>query len=369
MNNRLALVRSLIVLAFVVFVLVVLLPTIIQQVTPRTLTTVTCFVGSEKDDFLKNPEVVRLLADRYGLEVSYSRVGSIEQAFIDSSQVDCLWPSNTSALEIYRSQHQQDFDSGGISYETIFNSPIVLFSWTPLVQALVDQGLFVVQPEGYTTVDTTRLIELLTRTPKPTWAEVGVDELFGSFNVITSDPARSNSGNMFYGLFANMLAGGQVASLEAMRENLPALRAYYESQGYMEESSGILFERFVNTGMGAHPIIANYESLLIEFIVQHREQMDAVLSQIHIIYPTPTVWSSHPLIARTDAGRKLLEALRDERLQQIAWEQHGFRSGLLGIENDPSILSLTGIPAEITSVIPLPRAEGIIEMLDFLRQP
>jgi len=62
----------------------------------------------------------------------------------------------------------------------------------------------------------------------------------------------------------------------------------------------------------------------------------------------------------------LLDALRDEQLQKIAWEQHGFRSGLSGITNDPAIFNIASIPINVTSVIPLPRADALLEMLDYL---
>jgi hypothetical protein len=366
-SRNLVLVRLLSVLGFIVIVAAVLVTSLVQRANPREITQVVCYVGSEKSGFLDNPEVQRILREDYGLQVAYTKMGSIEQAYTDSSQVDCLWPSNTSALEIFRDQHQQEFAAGTISYETIFNSPIVLYSWQPLVDALVTQGLFTPVDDHYT-VDTAQLVQLLTEDHAPTWQSLGVDGLYANFNVITTDPTRSNSGNMFYGLLANMLVGGQVATLDTMREQLPVIRAYFENQGYMEESSGVLFDRFINTGIGANPIIANYESLLIEFSVAHKDSLDMIRNEIRIIYPTPTVWSSHPLIARTANGKLLLEALRDEQLQQIAWEQHGFRSGLIGVQNDPSVLQIASIPSEIDSVIPLPRADAMIEMLDYLRR-
>jgi len=288
-------------------------------------------------------------------------------ATADSSTMDCLWPSNNSALEIYRDNHQQEFAAGTISYETIFNSPIVLYSWKSLVDELVKQGLLT-QVDQHYTVDTAKLVTLLSQDPAPTWASLGVTNLYGNFNVTTTDPTRSNSGNMFYGLFANMLAGGQVATPDVLRGELPVLKAYYQRQGYMEESSGVLFEHFINTGMGANPIIANYESLLIEFSVANQQSLPLIQNEIRIIYPTPTVWSAHPLIARTANGKLLLEALKDPKLQQIAWEKHGFRSGLIGVQNDPSVLKLASIPAEVTSVIALPRADALIEMLDYLKK-
>ena len=186
------------------------------------------------------------------------------------------------------------------------------------------------------------------------------------FGVMTTDPTRSNSGNMFYALMANMLVGGDIATPQTIEPYLPDLRTYYASQGYMEESSGTLFERFINTGMGANPLIANYESLLIEFGVTNRQNLDQIEDQISIIYPQPTVWSSHPIIALNSKGSRLLEALKDERIQRIAWEQHGFRSGLLGVSNDADVLNISGIAASVDSVIPLPRFDAMLELTEYL---
>ena len=42
-----------------------------------------------------------------------------------------------------------------------------------------------------------------------------------------------------------------------------------------------------------------------------------------MIYPTPTVWSTHVYIALDDQGKKGTEALLDEEVQRLAWEKHG----------------------------------------------
>lgn len=35
-------------------------------------------------------------------------------------------------------------------------------------------------------------------------------------------------------------------------------------------------------------------------------------------------------------------------------EKHGFRTGVIGQENDPKILEVVGIPESITEVVPMP---------------
>ncbi len=364
MNTRLMTLRTLVVLGFIVLALAAVGLSFLQN-RPRETVEVVCYIGSEKADFLSNEEVQNILANDYGLKVDYTKMGSIEQAYVDTSGVDCLWPSNTSALEIYRAEHQEEVDAGHIKHEVIFNSPIVLYSWQPIVEALTQEGVIAQDGDVYY-ADTTQLMEMIASDEPPTWQDLGVTDLHGSIRIVTTDPTRSNSGNMFYGLMANMLIGGDIATETEMRAQLPTIKAYYDSQGLMEESSGILFDRFVSTGMGANPIIANYESLLIEFSLANHNSIDIIRDKIRIIYPKPTVWSSHPLIAKSDAGNQLIEALKDERLQSIAWEQHGFRSGLFGVDNDPSVLNVGGIPADIQSVIELPKADAMLLMLEEL---
>ncbi|HNK58065.1 MAG TPA: hypothetical protein PLL86_17760, partial [Leptospiraceae bacterium] len=67
-----------------------------------------------------------------------------------------------------------------------------------------------------------------------------------------------------------------------------------------------------------------------------------------------TVWSSQPLIILNPKAVNLIQALQDKEIQQIAWEKHGFRTGLIGQQNDPKILEVVGIPESITQVIPMP---------------
>ncbi|HEY3263422.1 MAG TPA: hypothetical protein VGJ95_24640 [Pseudonocardiaceae bacterium] len=47
-----------------------------------------------------------------------------------------------------------------------------------------------------------------------------------------------------------------------------------------------------------------------------------------MLYPEPTLYSDHPILALTaDAGR-LIDAMKDPDIQKIAWADYGFRSGV-----------------------------------------
>ena len=262
-------------------------------------------------------------------------------------QDDYLWPSNQVALALYKQNSGQL-----VVQENIFNSPIVLYSWAPVVDALVQQGI-VRQDGGFYYVDLAKLADL-TLSGKQ-WSDIGSASLTGHIKVASTDPSLSNSGNMFFGLLATTLNGGDVVNSGTVDAVLPDLKTYSDLMGFQLSSSGDLFQQYYTTGMGARPLIAGYESQLIELSVQNKDVYSSSLKDsMRILYPTPTVWSSHPLIARTANGRRLLEALKDPEIQRIAWERHGFRSGLPGVTSDPAVLGIEGIPLQITSVVDMP---------------
>ena len=62
-----------------------------------------------------------------------------------------------------------------------------------------------------------------------------------------------------------------------------------------------------------------------------------------------------------------VDAAKDPDVQRIAWEAHGFRSGLMGATNDPSVLQVTGLPAQVTQVTDLPAAATMERILDGIR--
>lgn len=322
------------------------------------IATVKGFVGGEKVGFLDNPDIQKLLADRYQIKVDYTKLGSIEMIEADSSGQDFLWPSNEVALQLYRDTHP-----GTVKAETVFNSPIVLYSWDEVTDALITEGIVEQVDNTYYVVDMPRLVDLILT--GQSWSDIGLSQLNGKINVISTDPTKSNSGNMFFGLLANLLSDG-IATDTTIEEVLPTIKAYYDSLGFLQESSGDLFKLFTQQGMGAYPIIVGYESQLVELSLQNVATRDQILARLRVLYPQPTVWSSHPVIALNANGEKLMNALQDPDIQRMAWEQHGFRSGIAGIENDPAVFNVVGIPLEITSVLPLPRPSTMSRLVEYL---
>jgi len=315
--------------------------------TGKTIT-VKGLIGSEKEGFLENEQVKKLLRNRFGIVVDYAKAGSIEMVRgTVGSDIDFLWPSSQVALELYRMTR----DNASVKSEIIFSSPIVLYSWDIVSDALAKEGIVEKQQDSYFVTDFRKLLQLDTGNRK--WSDIGLPQLYGRITIASTDPTKSNSGMMFSGLIANVL-NGDVVDETTLTALLPTLRAFYAKLGYMENTTGVLFEQYLRTGVGSYPLIVGYENQIVEFALQHPDIWPTVKGKLRMLYPVPTVWSSHPFISLSAGGTKLMEALKDPEIQKIAWEQHGFRTGLAGLQNDPRALLVSGIPDSVTKVIPMP---------------
>ena len=157
---------------------------------------------------------------------------------------------------------------------------------------------------------------------------------------------------MFAVLVANTLNDAVLTESEVPAV-LPEVRQVFQVQGQMEHSTGTLFERVLQQGMAQYPLVVGYENLYRELDASSSSLWDGVRDDLVMIYPSPTVWSSHPIVALTERGRRLMTALEDEDLLALAWERHGFRSRV-----DAS--------GAISPVTQIPRPPVVFELLDGL---
>lgn len=315
-------------------------------------------IGGEKVGLLKDPQLTKILQERYGLTVDYSRSGSIDM-INESAGKDFLWPATQIALEMLREKGTR-FEKA----EILFNSPVVLYSRGPVTVALMKQGIVEKVGDTYYVVDLPKLVKVINSGTR--WKDVGLPELYGKVSVVSTDPTRSSSGTLFAGLLANILNQGEVVDEGSVKAVLPTLKRFFARQGYMQSSSGDLFNQFLQQGIGSFPVIAGYEAQLIEFSIENAQYRDLLRKEITTLYPRPTVWSSHPFIALNANGSRLLAALQDPEIQRLAWERHGFRSGLIGVQNDPKVLQVNGVPATVENVIPTPSPRTMERILGAL---
>jgi hypothetical protein len=159
--------------------------------------------------------------------------------------------------------------------------------------------------------------------------------------------------------------GGRTPTPDDMDRIGPDLRAMFERLGRMEDSSGKIFQQFLSQGMGAFPLMVAYENQLIEYYEAAPEaERQVIADRVRVLYPVPTTWASHPLLALNDNGRRLIEALQDPEIRRIAWTRHGFRRPGAPIAERPEAAAKLGMPADVGGVVPLPSTAAIERMLE-----
>ncbi len=321
------------------------------------------FIGGEKAAFLEDPDTVRALGG-FGLTLDARVAGSVEmvreQALLTQNP-QFLWPSSA-MVDIAR--------QNGVAIrrdQVVLNSPIVVYSWQPVVDGLIKAGLAKQAADGHYELDLKLLLDAILAGTQ--WSALGVDALYGRARIVSTDPNRSNSGFMFSGLVLNVLAG-DVANRSALTEFGFKAQALFSSMGLKSSSSGKLFDQYLAGGFGAEPMVVGYENQLVEWILADPTRWERVRSGAGakpvVLYPRPTAFSAHTLITIAPEADRLLDALMDPKLQEVAWTRHGFR-GPLGTFTGAAHDSVKGLlPADISAVLPLPAADVMLDLLQLL---
>ncbi len=313
--------------------------------------------------FLANDAVKKLLDKKYRITIDAYKKGSVEMVkdpVYRTPDTDFFWPSNFVCVEWFKK-------TGGKSKgaDVIFNSPIVLYCPAKVADALIKIGVVTVQENVHYIVDFPKLADLAITGTK--WKDIDLPMIPGSIKILSTDPSESNSGNIFFGLLANVLYG-DVVSPAAIADILPKIKSYYDRMGFQQKSSGDVFDLFISNPY-TYPLLVGYENQLIEYAIQNSDDysIEFLKKNIRALYPQPTVWSSHPLIAVNEKGERLMAALKDAEIQKIAWEKHGFRSTVKGVRNDPTKHKVSGLPEVITSIIQMPSAETMDIILETIK--
>lgn len=316
------------------------------------------YLGGEKTGLFEDEEVQKILKKKYHLKLEYAKAGSLDMVTEEQTGMNYLFPSSQTALSFYEDEKGQP-----IKDEIIFNTPIVLYSHKIVVDALEKEGV-VSNQDGIYYADMKKLADMILS--DTTWAEIGVSQLYGKVSVDTTNPAKSNSGNMFAALLANVINGGETVDESTIDEILPKLQRIFSKLGYMETSSSDLFNQFLKMGVGAKPLIAGYENQLLEFAAENPEDYEKMKEDVVMIYPSPTVWSTHVYIALDEGGKAGAEALLDEEIQQIAWEKHGFRTSSYGGGIKGGDSKVEGVADTVTKVMVVPEYSIMKRLIDSL---
>jgi hypothetical protein len=317
-------------------------------------------VGNLKVPFFNNPDVKRILHDRYGLELTVEGMATNDMLCpsdpADLDDVDFLFAGDQSQIATYEAcQKRHD------PWKNVFLSPMVIYSWASTIDALQQAGVARQDDSGVYFVDMPSLLALM-ESPK-TWNDLGFDHRPSQINTYATDPEESNSGGSFAGLLANTMNCLEVVDSSTVASALSGINAYFQGLGYLETASKSLFDSYMTLGEGARPLVALYESQIADYLYEYaqthtpeeyQQQRQQVAQDVRMLYPEPTVWTTHPVIARTEAGERVMAALLDRELQQLGWSVTGFRPAVSGVNIDIATSPVTGILPAITSVIDTP---------------
>lgn len=286
-----------------------------RQISVRVLT------GSEKLDFLRDPELTRILAGE-GIVLDVQKAGSREIATRpDLKQYDVAYPAGAAAAKKIAAA------TGSRRIYNSFYTPMAVASWKQLLPTLEGNGIVHQQGGTYFIVDMRKLVALMENGAR--WKELqpNPDYAVSKSVLITSTDVRtSNSAAMYLALASYLANGDNVVDTDAAADAVAdRLTHLFAKQGYQESSSSGPFEDYVTMKLGKSPLVMIYEQQFLEYAFKH----PTVDPNMVLLYPQPTILTKHTLVAISDKGARLSELFeRDPRIQAIA-----HRYGLRGSDN------------------------------------
>ncbi len=343
------------------------------EISNSNLTTVYVATGGGKEDFIADEQVVKIMKEKYGLNIVYDNWSNgklIVNPLVredGKTKYDAMFCSDQRFYDYYKlapnkSNGEADRYSvlqGGLT----LNTPIVIYSWKEVVDNLIKQKIVTEKDGVYYISDMDGLMNIILNGKE--WKDLGLSQLYGNINIASTDPVTSSPGATYYGLLLSILCKTQVTD-ENVDKNLPKLKEFYIKSGYMNNTPADLFERYLKTGMGGEPMIVDYEKSIIDFANSNPDGFAQVKDNIRILYPTPTIWNSHCIASFTENGNKFYKAFEDSDIQKIAWEKYGFRTGITGGSYDVSKFGI-GVPQTITSTVTSLKMNIYNKLINYLK--
>lgn len=162
------------------------------------------------------------------------------------------------------------------------------------------------------------------------WATIGGPGNWGSFDFITTDPTRSNSGQLTLSLWAGAKLGRTLNDTSLSNSTIQPLFSLIKRSVYQPpRSTDILLQEFIARGPNDADIATVYESIALNRWSESATTQ-AQPYQIYYLDPTIETTSTAAIVRRNvDAGtaraaKQFLDFLTQPP-QQAVFVQHGFR--------------------------------------------
>jgi hypothetical protein len=327
----------------------------------QPLTVVRGVIGSEKQPFFSDPEVIRVFHS-HGLDVKVDTAGSRQIATsFDLSHYDFAFPAGVPAAEKLRRDRKVN-----TSYSP-FYTPMVIASFKPIAQLLVGAGVAKDQG-GYYTFDMQAYLNLVAANKR--WTDLPNNTTTfpsGQSILITSTDVRTSNSAAMYLAIASYVANGNNIVQDASQGAavLPKVEPLFLRQGYAESSSEGPFGDYLSIGMGHTPMVMIYEA---QFVARAAANDGSISKEMVLMYPLPTVYSKHTLVPLTSTGDragKLL--LTDPDLQRLAIK-YGFRTNDANAFNKFVSAHKVILPPTLFNVIEPPSYEALESMISIIQQ-
>ena len=270
---------------------------------PTEQVSITGYLGGEKIGLFDDAKF-KALAAKQGIAIDYRKAGSPAMMDTDRKGMGYLFPSSRAAVEYGNAKGVKAPQS-----DIVFNSPIVLYTHKAVADGLVNGGLVTKDDSGAYHMDMAKAVDAMVA--NTTWADVGYTAGYGQFRIDSTDPVKSNSGNEYAALLATVLNGGQPAMVDSVARDGKTIASIFAKSGWMETSSEDSFNQFLTLGVGSKPMMVGYESQLLDLAVNQPDAFKQIKDDVVIVYPTPTVWSTHTLMALAEKRRHTAEPVEN----------------------------------------------------------
>lgn len=332
---------------------------------PGVNQTITIVSGSELQAPLKLLET-RFEQQNPSIQINLEFQGSqdIVNKYIDDNndfEPTVLIPANGQLLDELSQRWLTQYGDEPF-YETpqpIAKTMLVAVSWPERAQALFPGGEFQWQ----------RLEDAMA---SGNWDKISGNAAWGSFDFITTDPTRSNSGQLTMSLWSQTEANStNLNTADFGKTNVQTLFDLVKRSVYQPpRSTDILLQEFITRGPNDADIATVYESIAL-----HRwEQSSATQGKPYqILYLDPTIETvSTAAIVRRDisggeakAARAFIDFLIDPD-QQAVFVQHGFRPmnanvDLNSVPNSPWSKNIPGAMTDPTGRVSAPPDRSVVE--------
>jgi hypothetical protein len=343
-----------------------------DQFDEMSVVTIRGLIGSEKEAFFKDPRVIEALRSA-NLEVQVEKAGSRQIADkLQQGDYDFASPSGVPAAEKIR-REQPD----STSYE-IFFTPMALASWSQIGEILEANGVAENQGDFYT-FDMARFLDLVQNDTR--WEDLNNNDAYNVSKLVlisSTDVRTSNSAAMYLALASFVANENNVIQDSAdIKRVMPLMETIFLEQGYQEGSSAVPFNDYLTMGIGKAPMVMIYES---QFLYQAATE-GGVSPDMLLMYPEPTIYTKHFIIALNEDADRLGKLLRNDpeiqndpdlqsaaaQLQQLAVE-HGFRTSDAASFREFTTQKNIAVNDNLVNVIDPPTFEVLEEMIQRIEQ-